>query len=74
MKATHDEIVSAVHVLWERNQEVSFASVRDMLRDGFHRRARVEAIGAALAEIRIGDKARWLIQFRKRDGEQEARS
>lgn len=72
--ATNDEIIAAIHVLWERNQDVSFASVRDMLRDGFHRRAGVEAIGAVLAEIRIGDKATWLIQFKRKDGDSEVRS
>lgn len=73
MKATQDEITAAVHVLWERNQDVSYVSIRDTLKSGFHRHARVEAIGTALASIRIGDKAMWLIQLNRHSSDGEGK-
>jgi len=63
-QATKDQIISAIHVLWERGWQVNPRSVQEALKIGQHEECTLERIEAVLPAMeQKGVKEKWLSSF-----------
>lgn len=65
-QATRDEIITTIHVLWERGIEVNRAEVHQMLAQGFYRVSTNDKVEQVITDFATDDNKRtWLAFFEK---------